>query len=335
MLSRSESEILELYHQLCDAYPGVPRPAFPIRSSSLSQPTQQTPTTEHPILPLVSPPGDSSGSRRNSQSSESVAISTGVFGQVPVEVSPSENTTNTALAWYLTTLSNDPFFRHVPPWNDFVRVRTTDLESSSVEDAIRTVSPERLMSICFPSPIIIAPQEEDIWDYATLDETNPKSQREVSPEDGHSVNIYKHHTRGDSGEYSNWAAHPEESDLPEVHVSDFEMVCVLGIGSKGKVLLASHKNSSNMYAIKVMTKRRVLALQEMQRTLAELAVLRRMADEGTNPSVVKLWRSFHDEGYLYLVMVRPACSVCISIPSLTTLPCCARTSILAATFGHR
>lgn len=330
MLSRSESEILELYHQLCDAYPGVPRPAFPIRSSSLPQPAQQIPATQHPILRLASPPGDSSGSRSNSQSSESFAISAGAHGQVPVEVSPSENTTNMALAWYLTTLSNDPFFRHVPPWNNFVRVRTTDLESSSVEDAIRTVSPERLMSIRFPSPIIVAPQEEDTWDYAILDETNSKSQ-EVSPEDGQSVNIYKYHTRG---EYSNWAAHPEESELPEVQVSDFEMVCVLGIGSKGKVLLASHKNSSNMYAIKVMTKRRVLAPQEMQRTLAELIVLRRMADEGTNPFVVKLWRSFHDEGYLYLVMVRPAWRVYIR-PFPDDLPCCARTSILAATFGHR
>lgn len=328
MLSRSESEILELYHQLCDAYPCVPRPAFPIRSSALSQ---QSPTTQHPIQRFASPPGDSSGSRRNSQNSESVAISPGAHGQVPVEVSPSENTTNTALAWYLTTLSNDPFFRHVPPWNNFVRVRTTDLESPSVEGAIRIVSPERLMSIRFSSPIIIASQEADIWDDAIPDETNPKSQGEVSPKEGRSVSIYKYHT---PGERSNWAAHPEESDSPEVRVSEFEMVCVLGIGSKGKVLLSRHKSSSKMYAFKVMAKRRVLALQEVQRTLAELAVLRRMADEGTNPFVVKLWRSFYDEDYLYLVMVRPAWRVFIR-PLPDDLPCWDRTSILAATFGRR
>ena len=28
-----------------------------------------------------------------------------------------------------------------------------------------------------------------------------------------------------------------------------------------------------------------------------------MADEGMNPFVIKLWRSFHDEDNLYLVMV--------------------------------
>jgi hypothetical protein len=40
---------------------------------------------------------------------------------------------NTALAWYLTALSNDPVFRQVPPWKNFVRVRTEDLESASVK----------------------------------------------------------------------------------------------------------------------------------------------------------------------------------------------------------
>jgi serine/threonine protein kinase len=86
-------------------------------------------------------------------------------------------------------------------------------------------------------------------------------------------------------------------------VSDFELVCVLGIGSRGKVLLAHHRNSPDLYALKVIAKRRVLASQEVQRTLSEQAVLRRMAIDGTKPFVVKLWRSFHDEDNLYLVMV--------------------------------
>jgi len=92
----------------------------------------------------------------------------------------------------------------------------------------------------------------------------------------------------------------------KVQVSDFELVCVLGIGSRGKVLLAHHRNSPDLYALKVIAKRRVLASQEVQRTLSEQAVLRRMAIDGTKPFVVKLWRSFHDEDNVYLVMVRLA-----------------------------
>ncbi|KAH9968277.1 kinase-like domain-containing protein, partial [Russula dissimulans] len=90
--------------------------------------------------------------------------------------------------------------------------------------------------------------------------------------------------------------------VPSVRVTDFEMVCVLGIGSKGKVLLAHRKGPSGVYALKVIAKRRVLAYQEPQHTLTEQAVLRRMASEGTNSSVVKLLLSFHDEDNLYMAL---------------------------------
>jgi len=84
------------------------------------------------------------------------------------------------------------------------------------------------------------------------------------------------------------------------------MVCVLGVGSRGKVLLAYDNSSSELYALKVIAKRRVLASREVERTLTEQAVLRRMAMERINPFVVKLRRSFYDEDHLYLAMVRPS-----------------------------
>jgi serine/threonine protein kinase len=84
------------------------------------------------------------------------------------------------------------------------------------------------------------------------------------------------------------------------------MMRVLGKGCAGKVLLVRHKSSSNLYALKAITKRHVLAHQELQHTLTEQAVLRRMAaegTEGTDPFVVKLRWSFHDKENLFLVMV--------------------------------
>ncbi len=56
--------------------------------------------------------------------------------------------------------------------------------------------------------------------------------------------------------------------------------------------------------LKVIVKQRVLASQEVQCTLTEQAVLCRMAIEGINAFVVKIWRSFQDEVHLYLTMVR-------------------------------
>ncbi|THH30223.1 hypothetical protein EUX98_g3957 [Antrodiella citrinella] len=88
----------------------------------------------------------------------------------------------------------------------------------------------------------------------------------------------------------------------KVVIDDFEMMRVLGKGCAGKVLLVKHKPTADVFALKAITKRHVLAHQELQHTLTEQAVLKRMAAEGTDPFVVKLWFSFHDKENLFLVM---------------------------------
>ena len=77
---------------------------------------------------------------------------------------------------------------------------------------------------------------------------------------------------------------------------------ILGRGCAGKVLLVRHKSTTELYALKAITKRQVLAHQELQHT--EQAVLKRMAAEARDPFVVKLWWIFHDEWNLFLVMVK-------------------------------
>ncbi|KAE8204927.1 hypothetical protein CF328_g791 [Tilletia controversa] len=85
-------------------------------------------------------------------------------------------------------------------------------------------------------------------------------------------------------------------------VDDFEMIRVLGKGCAGKVLLVRHHETSRLFAMKSIHKRHVLAHQELQHTLTEQAVLKRMAREVNDPFVVRLWWSFHDKYNLYLVM---------------------------------
>lgn len=89
----------------------------------------------------------------------------------------------------------------------------------------------------------------------------------------------------------------------KVVIDDFEMMRVLGKGCAGKVLLVRYKSTADLYALKAITKRHVLAHQELQHTLTEQAVLKRMAAESKDPFVVKLWWSFHDKENLFLVMV--------------------------------
>ncbi|KAJ7239699.1 kinase-like domain-containing protein [Mycena rebaudengoi] len=88
----------------------------------------------------------------------------------------------------------------------------------------------------------------------------------------------------------------------KVVIDDFEMVRVLGKGCAGKVLLVKHKTTADLYALKAITKRYVLAHQELQHTLTEQAVLKRMTAESKDPFVVKLWWSFQDKEHLFLVM---------------------------------
>lgn len=95
----------------------------------------------------------------------------------------------------------------------------------------------------------------------------------------------------------------ERKSQRKVIIDDFEMMRVLGKGCAGKVLLVRHKATTDLFALKAITKRHVLAHQELQHTLTEQAVLKRMAAEGKDPFVVKLWWSFHDKENLFLVMV--------------------------------
>lgn len=101
------------------------------------------------------------------------------------------------------------------------------------------------------------------------------------------------------------AAVPKEprKSQRKVVIDDYEMMRVLGKGCAGKVLLVRHKQTSDLFALKAITKRHVLAHQELQHTLTEQAVLKRMAAESKDPFVVKLWWSFHDKENLFLVMV--------------------------------
>jgi serine/threonine protein kinase len=96
----------------------------------------------------------------------------------------------------------------------------------------------------------------------------------------------------------------KERKSRKVTIDDFEMMRVLGKGCAGKVLLVRYRRTEGLYALKAITKRHVLAHQELQHTMTEQAVLKRMARSNNDPFVVKLYWSFHDKENLFLVMVR-------------------------------
>ncbi|KAG0142186.1 hypothetical protein CROQUDRAFT_249694 [Cronartium quercuum f. sp. fusiforme G11] len=95
----------------------------------------------------------------------------------------------------------------------------------------------------------------------------------------------------------------------KIGLKDFECIRVLGKGCAGKVLMVkyksniNHKQNQSVYAMKSIRKNHVLAHRELQHTLTEQSVLKRVANEpGSNPFIVRLWWSFHDKDHLFLVM---------------------------------
>ncbi|ORY34907.1 kinase-like domain-containing protein [Naematelia encephala] len=86
-------------------------------------------------------------------------------------------------------------------------------------------------------------------------------------------------------------------------LEDFELIHVVGKGTAGRVLLVRHAPTSKIRAMKAVSKRTVLAHDELTHTLTELNILKRFAiHEPHNRFVSKLYHSFTDRENFYFVM---------------------------------
>jgi len=81
-------------------------------------------------------------------------------------------------------------------------------------------------------------------------------------------------------------------------VDDFQPVKIIGRGAFGEVLLCRKKDTCEVVAMKKLKKTEMLGKHQELHCRAERNVLA-TAD---NPWVVKLFYSFQDEDYLYLIM---------------------------------
>lgn len=441
-LTRTALEIMELHQRLRDSHPTAKLPTLPIDVTTLPVTPAKRKSNFLNTLSRLASPSSNRSARQASNRQQSGNHSTTPSTLPTPLVSPSHetmdpfstfsattndldnsalssgthaNSTVTGLAFYLTTISNEPSLRHARHWKRFVKIRPDDLESVRVERAIKRVrsdlaahvspkSPERIASNGHASSTDVSVVEShedetsssargDIEDIAgdlraegiteedegdadvIMEDTTTleaetghdeavvreKSETGLAPIDISGSNhrameedvstpmpsespaariprsqsadpdkatrlsrVYANQdgassqtgdessistTAGDSSgrkkrsRSSDPKREPRKSQR-KVVINDFEMLRVLGKGCAGKVLLVRHKSTTDLYALKAITKRHVLAHQELQHTLTEQAVLKKMAAESKDPFVVKLWWSFHDKENLFLVMVK-------------------------------
>ncbi|KAI3385553.1 hypothetical protein SNEBB_008533 [Seison nebaliae] len=84
----------------------------------------------------------------------------------------------------------------------------------------------------------------------------------------------------------------------DIKLTDFYLCKALGEGSFGKVILAYHRQTLRFYAIKVLSKKRIVKSRQIDHTLNE----RRLLNYVNHPFVVKINFTFKDNSNLYIAL---------------------------------
>ncbi|XP_036385406.1 cGMP-dependent protein kinase 1-like [Megalops cyprinoides] len=91
----------------------------------------------------------------------------------------------------------------------------------------------------------------------------------------------------------------EAAFFSSVSLTDFQVICTLGVGGFSRVELVHLKNDpSRSFAMKVLKKRHILDTSQQDHILSE----RRIMMEAHSPFTVRLYRTFRDSKYLYMLL---------------------------------
>jgi serum/glucocorticoid-regulated kinase 2 len=90
----------------------------------------------------------------------------------------------------------------------------------------------------------------------------------------------------------------KKDETVDVCIEDFEMLKILGKGAFGKVILAQKKDTSKIYAIKVLLKKHIIDQDQLDHTKAEKMILTHV----NHPFLVGLDYAFQTDERLYFVL---------------------------------
>ncbi|XP_030624578.1 cGMP-dependent protein kinase 1-like isoform X3 [Chanos chanos] len=91
----------------------------------------------------------------------------------------------------------------------------------------------------------------------------------------------------------------EAEFFSSLSLSDFRVICTLGVGGFSRVELVQLKNDpARSFAMKVLKKRHIRDMSQQEHILSE----RRIMMEAHSPFTVRLYRTFRDPKYLYMLL---------------------------------
>ncbi|EDV21557.1 uncharacterized protein TRIADDRAFT_30166, partial [Trichoplax adhaerens] len=89
------------------------------------------------------------------------------------------------------------------------------------------------------------------------------------------------------------------NEYSELELNDFEQIATLGMGGFGRVeLVTLVKDKSRSFALKCMKKRHIVETKQQEHVFSE----KKLLTELTSPFVVKLYRTFKDKKFVYMLM---------------------------------
>lgn len=110
---------------------------------------------------------------------------------------------------------------------------------------------------------------------------------------------------------------------------DFQILTQVGQGGYGQVFLAQKKDTKEVCALKVMSKKLLFKLDEVRHVLTERDILTTAKSQW----LVRLLYSFQDDKNIYLAMVSPATSPLFRAPCMQ-LTRHGRNTYLVVTFAR-
>ncbi|CAF0957572.1 unnamed protein product [Adineta ricciae] len=90
----------------------------------------------------------------------------------------------------------------------------------------------------------------------------------------------------------------DERDLKNLRLVDIEIISTLGVGGFGRVELVRDIRNSNKYSLKQMKKQHIVALKQQEHVMNERSIMM----ETRSGFVVKLYKTFKDRKYLYMLL---------------------------------
>ncbi|KAL9645259.1 hypothetical protein ABK040_002459 [Willaertia magna] len=115
--------------------------------------------------------------------------------------------------------------------------------------------------------------------------------------ENHSINYQQQLKEFRFGNTDNTNNTLQNDDPSNWNLSDFELYQIIGTGSFGCVRIVKRKN--NFYAMKIMKKYEIIKKKQVEHIKSEKIVLEKIIN---HPFIIKLFKTFQDDNYLYMVM---------------------------------